>query len=275
MKLRIVPYKLGSKSAKMLADDLTATLGYKVWAGNPKPRQMNLLWGADVQIPNTPQSRESISIARNKLYTFNKLKEAGVSIPDFTTSKVTAQTWINERHTVFARQSLTASGGYGIVISNTTNPLPEAPLYVKYMKKKKEFRVHVFNGQAIDVQEKRRRSGDDSTDMIRNLDNGWVFCREDIVEPTELRALGVKATQALGLLFGAVDIIYNERYNTLYVLEVNTAPGLSPTTSKKYANSILSMFPREEIMPTPILVRPRARTRVREVITPLRRRRRY
>ena len=33
------------------------------------------------------------------------------------------------------------------------------PLYVKYKKKKAEYRVHVFDGKIMDVQQKKKRRG--------------------------------------------------------------------------------------------------------------------
>jgi len=126
-------------------------------------------------------------------------------------------------------------------IENATLELPKAPLYVLYKKKRSEYRVHVFNGQVIDVSEKRKRRGIDRDDgYIRNLANGWVFCRDGIVEPADLRDLAIRAVQALGLNFGACDIIWNERENKCYVLEVNTAPGLEGTTLQRYVDAIIN-----------------------------------
>lgn len=273
MRVRVVPYKRGSESAILLARALGELTGETVFSGRPmadkviagrrairlrsgrvrpgRPdvtvRYTNVLWGADVTASNPIQPVSAMRVAKNKLLTFNKLKEGNVNIPAYTTSKAEAQRWINDGETVFARTHLSAYGGIGIVICNNTDhttPLPTAPLYVKYVKKKHEFRVHVVNGAAIDVQQKRRRTGDEHDSMIRNHDNGWVFCREDIVEPTGLREIAVKAVNCLGLTFGAVDIIYNEHYRALYVLEINTAPGLSETTAENYAEALLPLIRR-------------------------------
>jgi D-alanine-D-alanine ligase-like ATP-grasp enzyme len=37
--------------------------------------------------------------------------------------------------------------------------------------------------------------------------------------------------------FGAIDIIYNESRDQAYVLEVNTAPGLTGQTIQSYADA--------------------------------------
>ena len=42
---------------------------------------------------------------------------------------------------------------------------------------------------------------------------------------------------AIDLQFGAVDIIWNEKENKCYVLEINTAPGLVGTTLTKYTEA--------------------------------------
>ena len=44
---------------------------------------------------------------------------------------------------------------------------------------------------------------------------------------------------AVGLKFGAVDLIWNELENKSYVLEINTAPGLTGATLEKYAQAIV------------------------------------
>jgi glutathione synthase/RimK-type ligase-like ATP-grasp enzyme len=146
---------------------------------------------------------------------------------------------------------LNGHSGRGIVLSTSDNghPLVNAPLYVKYKKKRKEFRVHVFQGAIIDVAEKRRMRAERRPDIfdgyIRNHANGWVFCRNSVVRPADLEGSALAACAALGLDFGAVDIIWNERENKSYVLEVNTAPGLMGTTLTNYANAILGWVRRQ------------------------------
>lgn len=246
MTYRIVPYKPSSESAKLLALKMTELGGKRVTSGNPSYDHTNILWGnSSVPLENF-QSAEAIRIAKNKLHTFNKLKDTGVTIPEYTTSKTVAEGWIRDGIVVVARQKLNGSEGRGIVVCRNL-PIVEAPLYVKLIDKNKEFRVHACNGVAIDVQEKRRRNGARNVDgtrpdgLIRNIDNNWVFCRNGIDEPRGLRELGVRAVQEIGLLFGAVDIIHNTRNGSLYVLEVNTAPGLCDSTAVKYAQALLAL----------------------------------
>ncbi|NTV79325.1 MAG: hypothetical protein HGA25_09400, partial [Clostridiales bacterium] len=156
----------------------------------------------------------------------------------------TAADWIDQGRTVVARKLLCSHSGKGIVVvpgsPNTSVGLPVAKLYVLYKKKKHEYRVHVYKGNVIDVTQKKRRAGFEGRDnQIRNHQNGWVYCREGITEPADLRQLALDACTALGLHSGAVDIIWNELENKSYVLEVNSAPGIEGTTLNRYTTAIL------------------------------------
>lgn len=104
--------------------------------------------------------------------------------------------------------------------------------------------MHVLGGVAAVVQQKRRRNGilqDTDQSLIRNYDNGWVFATQNVVYAsaaieTSVKEQAIAAVRGLSLDFGAVDICVNKQGDTAYVLEVNTAPGLSsPTVLAAYA----------------------------------------
>lgn len=121
------------------------------------------------------------------------------------------------------------------------------PLYTKYIKKSREFRVHIFRGRVIDVQEKRKRQevpNDEVNYLIRNSHNGWVFCRDGVDCPDSILDLSIRAVSTLGLDFGAADIGWNDHYGRGYIFEVNTAPGLEGTTLDKYYEAICEVLPQ-------------------------------
>jgi glutathione synthase/RimK-type ligase-like ATP-grasp enzyme len=216
-----------------------------------KPSNRIINWGCSSVNPRLAggtfiNSVAAVGIAANKLTTFAKLKEAGtIIIPEYTISRDEAEQWINEGKVVVCRTKLTGHSGAGIKLAARPEDLPEqCPLFVKYIKKAKEFRVHVAFGQVIDVQEKRKRQDyDGETDYaIRNHHTGWVYCRENLEEPEGLREQAIQSVLTLGLDFGAVDIIYNKHQNQCYVLEVNTAPGLEGTSVEKYTNAFKGYF---------------------------------
>ena len=141
---------------------------------------------------------------------------------------------------MFARTLTRASEGKGIVIYEEGQELGYAPVYTKYKKKKKEFRVHVFEGKVVHVLEKRKKAGDETKhSLVRNLANGYVFCSENVVEPAGLRELALKASKVTASSFAGVDIGYNEKKNELFVIEVNSCPGIAGSNIQRYINAIL------------------------------------
>lgn len=241
-KIKILPYKNGSRSVKLLRSKLkdimlikkinTPFRGYKVlvnW-GNSNIPQFRL---DNVKILN---SFTSVKVASNKLLTFIKLKDK-VAIPEFTTKKEDTTGW----KTIVCRKLLTSSGGKGIVLVNQGEQLVEAPLYVKYYPKKREYRIHVFKGEVIDFAVKRRKNNVECNKYIRSHENGWVFCRRNAEPTEEIKNLAIKAIETLELDFGAVDIIVTPRGKS-YVLEVNTAPGLEGTTVESYAAAMRKLI---------------------------------
>lgn len=243
MKLVICPYKIESTSAKLLAkalevkrikgDSKTFKPKNKLilnWGNSTEPNWLSLNW---INYPSC------VAVASNKLATFEALQGI-VSTPDWATDHQQAVQWALEGHTIVVRHTLTGHSGQGIQLCQSNEEIPLAPLYVKYKKKAKEFRVHVFNDETIDIQEKRKDKDNlDPNYKIRSHANGWIFCRENIVEPEDLRATTITTIKELGLTFGAVDVIFNQKENKCYILEVNTAPGLEGITLEKYTDAIL------------------------------------
>lgn len=249
MKPVIFPYKMGSNSAKSLAHELGALRVYPDRNYRPKTNHLIINWGnsnwprwynSDRQyLLNHPVHVEK---AANKLKAFQVFQQAGISCPEWTTDYNLVIRWLQENPdlVVYGRETLTGHSGQGILLIGTGEEelIPPCPLYTRQVKIKKEFRVHVFNGEVIDVTQKRRRSGVESNTLIRNLSNGWVFTREDMIVPDCVKAEAIKAVQVLGLNFGAVDVGYNQYYDKAYIFEVNTACGLEGTTLQRYKEVI-------------------------------------
>lgn len=194
-----------------------------------------------VRLLNRP---DKVASAINKLRAFNIWKEKAVAIPDYYTDRNDLKL---DSNIYLARLSTTGSGGEGIVVLRKGDEVPEAPVYTRYIPKQREYRVHVFCGTPIHVQQKRRRSGveqDNDQKLIRNFDNGWVFCNVEMGDADHsMLELAVKGVAALGLDFGALDIVKSNLDGEYYVLECNTAPGLdSPTAIEKYKEAIIKEY---------------------------------
>lgn len=107
--------------------------------------------------------------------------------------------------------------------------------FMEYIEADKEVRVHIFNGKSIRMTEKKYE--------------GETGCHRDYttVKPTGdkrerklVRRAAKKAVKALGLDFGAVDILVRD--GQPFVLEVNAAPGLGGTMPQVYAKAIKEWY---------------------------------
>jgi glutathione synthase/RimK-type ligase-like ATP-grasp enzyme len=253
-------YRAGSVSAAGLANALGVlriSHNNSRYRGTDKKRVIN--WGATTMPESVLQSGlilnppEKVRNASNKRVFFESVTAAGDSgprIPDWTTSASEAASWLrnDECKIVFARTVLAGHSGEGIVEYEDAALLEEQPdnvLYVKYVPKRHEYRVHVSRRDGVfSVQRKARRHDFEEPNFrIRNHGNGFIYAREGVVLPSEdAEAQAVKALEVTGLDFGAVDLIYNERRDLSYVLEINSAPGLEGTTVLEYQEAITRML---------------------------------
>ena len=239
--MKLYPYNQASESAKALAK----ALGIKCLKREGKPIDVDVVlnWGCSSdnfprrltceEILNDPNF---VRIATNKLKAFNTLK-GHVSIPEYTDSPVEAAKWLAEGITIVERHKLTGHSGEGVRIVEPGQELQGAPLYVKYIPKIHEYRLHVFRDKVFFVQRKARKEDVPNEDVnwqVRNLKGGFIYANQNIEVADRAKEQAIIAVKTLGLDFGAVDVIYNKRHDKYYVLEVNTACGLSGTTLDKY-----------------------------------------
>jgi|SRR6185312_2790830 len=242
MRYRILPYKKGSKSAKALAEELLGkVLRLEGSKFIKKPSDIVINWGN-----SSPCNEEFITFNKpsltswcsNKLNFFQRIKEQYPEIiPKFWTQKDDIQ---QDEYPVVCRTMLTGHSGAGIVIANTPNDLVDCSLYVKYIKKKDEYRVHLGKTgdetTTIVIQRKSRNASCETPNwQVRSHSNGFVFVRNNVNPPPCVVAVATQAFTATQLDFGAVDVIWNEQHQKAYVLEINTAPGLEGQTIKDYA----------------------------------------
>lgn len=113
----------------------------------------------------------------------------------------------------------------------------EADYFVEYIPSRREFRVHVLGGKPILLQEKRLKDAQGSMyRWVRNDGNGWGFrtIKEINAEAVDI---AVKSVAALGLDFGAVDIVESD-FGKFYALEVNSAPTLRDSNAELWAEQL-------------------------------------
>ncbi|QMV48271.1 ribosomal protein S6 glutaminyl transferase [Proteus phage Vb_PmiP-P59] len=207
------------------------------------------------RVLNHPQA---ISNASNKRTAMNILRENNIPIVESTTDREEAQQWMDNGLVVYARTQLQGHSGAGIVVCanenllsqladigssvETSTSLVNANLYTKGLtEQRREFRIHVMNGVVTYVQQKRRRDGyremEEYSNVVRNYHTGWIYATQnaDVIDSAKVAA--VQSVNALGLDYGAVDVI--TRMDNCWVLEVNTAPGMTGTNLETFCNNII------------------------------------
>ncbi len=259
MPFYIYPYSSYSASMKKLSNALLAlvirTDGTSKYVNKRTHTIIN--WGCS-GIPNEEVMKSkkllnrpsAVSTWSNKVIAFRWMRDNDIATVPWTEDPKVAADWAIEGGTVFARTSLTGHSGEGIVkmtADNVTQWPNRCRLFTKYVPKKEEYRLHFVGKKVIDVQKKSLRTTDDDGNpidrevvdfQIRNLKNGFVYTRGNIVEvPEAVTSVCQDLINKTDLDFGAIDVIYNGTRDAAYVLEVNTAPGLTGTTLTKYVEA--------------------------------------
>lgn len=243
-----------SAGAKALAEALDIPrIKHENSRFRPSPNKLVINWGSST-LPehilgcNVLNSPYNVATVANKMDFFCRMvatqdTEDAVRHVPFTFNREEAQRWVDQERAVVVRHKVDGSGGEGIqIVSSGT--VPRAPLYTLYVKKLHEYRVHVVNGRVVDIQRKGLRRNERGeairpADMrIRTHTNGFIFIREGTeATPEDVLDQALRAVRASRLVFGAVDIAFNNHEKKAYVLEVNSAPGLEGQTVQSYANA--------------------------------------
>lgn len=300
--IRIYPYG-PSESARILKEGLqetfdnTAVLRREGSRYRPRAGHFLINYGSsevnmDVREMTVFNRPEHIRNASNKIRALQAFQAAGVPTVEWTTDTNVATTWMGDGATVYSRTRLQGHSGEGIVVCRrqavenignlfpSSNTIVDAPLYTKGIEgNRNEVRVHVAFGRVILEQKKKRVEGyrdlPNYSNVVRNHSTGWIYATENLNIPQAVRDTAIRAVAALNLDFGAVDIVYKGRTTfDIYVLEVNTAPGLSGESSRaayvqSFTDRINGVEPAEALPPVEVVVnRAEEAQNVREVQEP-------
>jgi len=210
-------------------------------------------WGcgrsAIVTLPTVEILNDDISVARSKRATFERLAEAEVAHPRWSQSYVELRERLGLERTILARLDQ-LSGGMDILIVGPHNlaDIYAYDFYVERLSCQRELRVHCWGGAAIATQVKVIPPG--CTNFIHSYVNGCTFSQHlgrwgiGAELATQAQGLALRAVEAVGLDFGAVDLMLTRR-GKLYVLEVNSAPGIrSDYIKQAYARVLGPMIRR-------------------------------
>jgi glutathione synthase/RimK-type ligase-like ATP-grasp enzyme len=246
-KLYLYSYDKNSQSAKDLAKGLKIN---KIRNENSiyKDKESNIVinWGSTTRPSHLLLSKiinpfEQVARITNKLSFFEFISKAdpSVRLVPWTKDLDHAVQWFKEGNKVCARTILNSSSARGLVVLHPKkiDTWVKAPLYTRYISKKEEYRIHFAFTRIIDIQRKIFNPDldkDEANWEIRNHENGFIFVRNDIKPAEDVLKQAELVAKASGLDFGAIDVIWNEKNRKAYILEINTAPGLAPTTLANY-----------------------------------------
>jgi hypothetical protein len=253
----IYSWNAHSEGATALKDAIPALKKIKHensrFRGSPKKVVIN--WGSSTLPEEVLKSKvlnhpSLVVLCSNKLNFFRKVTENNPELlPPWTEDFNEAISWVRDGNLVCARTILNGHSANGLVIMKPDDPTTfvRAPLYTQYIKKNEEYRVHIVKGEVIDIQRKvlsrakaeaHAETGEEINWQVRNHDNGFIYQRDNIDPNPDVERAAIEAMSIIGLDFGAVDVIYNRHHNRAYVLEINTAPGLTGTTVINYAEAL-------------------------------------
>lgn len=238
----VLPYKMASEGGKMLADGLE---GLRIRLENSEYRYQDgdciVNWGTGDGSRHIPSNARhcllnpDVNICINKKLFFERMQEHSI-VPPFAFSRDEAL-----RHLPFpiiCRTRVEGADGQGIVIANNSDELVNAPLYTQLMDKTAEYRVHMgrrFDGEIVLIcaQKKRLASGRPDNPVWTGEQVFLDWCDPPVLP----RPVFEKCKHSMELMpelhFGGFDVIVTDTWGAR-VVEVNSAPMMTPETTRKY-----------------------------------------
>lgn len=216
-------------------------------------------WGCselprNVRLGRVVNKDTAVYTAVNKLAALRAMAAAG-NVPHvpFTADVTIVRQWLDEPNTkVYARLRLTGHDGAGVVVLTDPNqPIPEARLYTKGVPIQQEYRVTVVRAATTNdpvvIAAQRKVKADTAEEIVspdvRTSGNGWGFKLIDHTQylPNTAAAAAMRALAALELDFAGIDVVYLPGGQAA-VLEVNTAPQLTPTVLRRLADHLTRRY---------------------------------
>lgn len=239
--MRIAYSKKSQPSAELLTTALEE-LGERVNLVRSSNQPSDINWGRS--IANTELNRD-ISTVTNKRIMRNIFSENGeVPIPKLYNLGMYSGTelMLAVRQGSLIGRPDQHSKGRGLWKCDTMDDIKKAlrgtrkkkpaTHFMEYIIAPREYRVHIFKEKSIRISEK-----DFGNSGTTNAGNYTTKKPEHNIK--HVRKAAKKAVKAVGLDFGAVDILADD--NNCWVLEVNAAPHLGGTLPQLYAKKFMEV----------------------------------
>lgn len=171
--------------------------------------------------------RSSVLSCSDKYGTLERLSSAGIRVPKHSRNY---QDFSPAEFPLYGRQAY-HTGGLDIIFCMTEREASIASRYVhhwtQYIPWEAEYRFHVLGTHVVVQVKEPPRDKAVKNFFIRNHKWGWRFRRISTF-PAYIREyvpVALHIREMLQLDFCAIDVVYSTDEN-MYVLEVNTAPGI-------------------------------------------------
>lgn len=179
-------------------------------------------------------SLEAVNRTVNKLRMLQTLLAAGIPVPLFSNTIGIADCPPDAKGNYYIRSNLGVvryGNDFGQGDHYVTSP-------IKF--KRREYRVHVFNGKVLGIYEKIPFDTNQANrpKLFKSDTCKFVRCDVEVCRLTKAnQQTCIDSVKSLGLLFGGVDVI-RDRDGNIFVCEVNSAPGLNTLNIDRWVQEI-------------------------------------
>lgn len=256
MKTMIAYTNRGCVTGKELREALDAT---RKKTDRRAKCDLFIRWGSTEQFDNLRYRKELNSLeavlrTTNKLKMLQTLLQAGVPTLDFSTDPSVLDDFKDRSGNVYIRNRAGVVR-YGNDFSTTSDLYFSRPVRFK----RREYRVHVFNGKVLGAYEKvpvslaegQPRNAETLPKLFKSDTCRFVRCDLDIDENglqprvnAAAQQMCIDAVASLGLVFGGVDLIRN-KHQEFTICEVNSAPGLNGLNVERWVEAIREYYNEE------------------------------
>lgn len=219
-----------------------------------QPMRVLVRWGSRKEMPHADlvlNTARAIRMASDKVQAIRAFQNAGIpTVPCFTTWP---EALAAASGGIILGRTRSGMQGRGIVAYDPSRsrglrylrqPANPHEWYTIYHEPTREVRLHVVDGEVVRIQGKYLDFPEQAerNPFVRNHKTGYRYRQPRSNLRRQRRELAIEAVRALGLDFGAVDMLLFGNERDPMVLEINTAPACSPLTAERYAEAIERMI---------------------------------